>query len=70
MTCTMSEYYIIMTDAINCNAHWPQITFKHKLDMYGLHDKNAYSGEKEPKRKKKSGEEMRRETMREKKTKK
>ena len=55
-----------MIHAINDNAHWPKITFQHKLTISRLHDKNAYSDEKEPKRKKESREELKRETKRKK----
>ena len=54
---------IIITHAINFNAHRHKIMFQHKLAVYRLHYKNAYSDQKEPKRRE-SGREMRRETGR------
>ena len=50
-----------MTHAINYNAHRHKIIFQHKLTIYRLHYKNAYSDEKEARGEKESWEEMRRE---------
>ena len=52
-----------MTHAINYNAHQHKIMFQHKLAIYRLHYKNAYSDEKEPRGEKESKEEMRRESV-------
>ena len=45
-----------MIHAINYNARRPKITFQLKPTIYRLHDKNAYSDEKKPKRRKRERE--------------
>ena len=50
---TRDMYYVLIYYQDSCNKQQrtlAQITFQHKLTIYKLHYDNAYSDEKEPKR--------------------